>query len=120
MKSNLDGGPCRLFVYGSLAPGRPNEHVLAPLGGSWTPAIVRGRLVREGWGAALGYAGIVLDEDGDDVPGLVFTSASLAGDWERLDAFEGDGYERVLTTAVLGDGRKVEVFVYRVRSMAPE
>ena len=25
----------RLFVYGTLAPGRPNEHVLSEIGGSW-------------------------------------------------------------------------------------
>lgn len=25
----------RLFVYGSLGPGRPNEHVLAVIGGNW-------------------------------------------------------------------------------------
>jgi hypothetical protein len=25
-----------LAVYGTLAPGRPNHHVLAPLGGEWT------------------------------------------------------------------------------------
>jgi gamma-glutamylcyclotransferase (GGCT)/AIG2-like uncharacterized protein YtfP len=30
----------RLFVYGTLAPGRPNEHVLADLGGTWEPAYV--------------------------------------------------------------------------------
>jgi hypothetical protein len=30
-----------LFVYGTLAPGRPNE-VLEPLHGTWRAAMVRG------------------------------------------------------------------------------
>ena len=32
----------RLFVYGTLAPGRPNEHVLADVPGEWEPATVMG------------------------------------------------------------------------------
>ncbi|HSX59666.1 MAG TPA: gamma-glutamylcyclotransferase family protein [Tahibacter sp.] len=102
----------RLFVYGTLAPGRPNEHVLASVPGTWEPACVRGILLAEGWGAAVGYPGIVLDERGDDVNGFVFTSEALADHWARLDAFEGDGYRRVVTTARLADGRSVEAFVY--------
>jgi gamma-glutamylcyclotransferase (GGCT)/AIG2-like uncharacterized protein YtfP len=43
----------RLFVYGTLAPGRPNEHMLAEVDGEWETATVRGRLVPEGWGADL-------------------------------------------------------------------
>ncbi len=34
----------KLFVYGSLAPRRPNEHILSELGGSWEVARVRGIL----------------------------------------------------------------------------
>jgi len=44
----------RLFVYGTLAPGRPNEHILADVPGSWEPARVTGTLREEGWGAAMG------------------------------------------------------------------
>ena len=29
----------RLFVYGTLAPGRPNEHVLREIGGSFVNVI---------------------------------------------------------------------------------
>ncbi|GGA46931.1 gamma-glutamylcyclotransferase family protein [Dyella nitratireducens] len=104
----------RLFVYGTLAPGKPNEHVLAHLPGSWEPATVKGRLFQEGWGAAIGYPGIVLDEQGDEVPGLVFTSTELAAHWARLDEFEGDGYERVLTSVQLRDGTRVEAYIYRL------
>jgi gamma-glutamylcyclotransferase (GGCT)/AIG2-like uncharacterized protein YtfP len=43
-----------LFVYGTLAPGRPNEHVLADVPGTWKAAIVTGTLRQQGWGAGLG------------------------------------------------------------------
>ena len=102
----------RLFVYGTLAPGRPNEHILAPLSGTWEPATMRGTLIAEGWGAAAGYPGIVPDATCEPVPGFVFKSADLAQHWSRLDAFEGDGYERRVETATLANGDAVEVFVY--------
>jgi gamma-glutamylcyclotransferase (GGCT)/AIG2-like uncharacterized protein YtfP len=103
----------RLFVYGTLAPGRPNEHVLADLGGTWEPAYVTGTLWEHGWGAALGYPGIVLDERGTDrVDGLVFTAAALEQHWDRLDEFEGEGYRRVLTRATLDDGTVVDTDIY--------
>ena len=54
----------RLFVYGTLAPGRPNEHVLADVPGEWEAATVSGRLLHEGWGAAVGYPGITKRRDG--------------------------------------------------------
>ena len=104
----------RLFVYGTLALGRPNEHVLAEVPGAWKPATVRGTLLQEGWGAAAGYPGIVLDDDGAEVNGFVFASESLPDHWARLDEFEGEGYERVLTTATLGDGAAVEAYIYKL------
>ena len=45
----------RLFVYGSLAPGESNAHVLAGIDGTWEPATVTGTLHPEGWGATLGF-----------------------------------------------------------------
>jgi gamma-glutamylcyclotransferase (GGCT)/AIG2-like uncharacterized protein YtfP len=51
----------RLATYGTLAPGRVNHCELAGLQGSWRQGTVRGRLVAAGWGAKLGYAGLVLD-----------------------------------------------------------
>jgi gamma-glutamylcyclotransferase (GGCT)/AIG2-like uncharacterized protein YtfP len=104
----------RLFVYGTLAPGQPNEHVLAEVCGEWESATVTGKLFHEGWGAALGYPGIVLDELGEDVPGLLFSSESLPEHWARLDAFEGDGYERVLTLARRKDGSTVRAHIYKL------
>ena len=36
--------PNALFVYGTLAPGQVNAHVLAPLSGAWTEAQISGTL----------------------------------------------------------------------------
>jgi gamma-glutamylcyclotransferase (GGCT)/AIG2-like uncharacterized protein YtfP len=106
----------RLFVYGTLAPGRSNAHVLADVAGTWEPATVRGRLFPAGRGAAEEYVGIVLDEQGDDVRGLVFTSAQLPDHWARLDAFEGDDYVRVLVNARLENDSAVSACVYALSS----
>ncbi len=102
----------RLFVYGTLAPGRPNEHVLSAIGGSWDAASVTGSLRHEGWGATMGYPGIDLDEHGDEVQGFLFTSEKLSDHWAMLDAFEGKSYERVLTVAKLRGNRTVDTYIY--------
>lgn len=105
----------RLFVYGTLAPGKPNAHVMADIPGEWEPATVRGRLHPEGWGATLGYPAIVLDPNESEVRGLVFSSPELGDHWDRLDEFEGEGYERILTQATTPDGRVLDAFVYCLR-----
>lgn len=104
----------RLFVYGTLAPGRSNAHVLSGIPGTWEPAAVTGTLYAEAWGAAAGFPGLVPDSDGGEVPGLLFTSDALPAHWARLDAFEGEGYERVPTRAVRSDGTVVDAWVYRL------
>lgn len=107
--------PNHLFVYGSLAPGRPNAHVLAPLNGAWQPATVQGELRLQGWGARFGYPGLVLDATAGAVQGFLFSSAQLADFWRALDEFEGAEYLRELTTAQLEDGSSVEAWVYALR-----
>ena len=104
--------PQRLFVYGTLAPGRPNAHILADVPGKWEPATTTGTLFSEGWGAAAGYPGLILDEQGGIVPGFLFSSDVLADHWPRLDAFEGDGYVRVVTGVTRQDGTTVDACVY--------
>lgn len=105
----------RLFVYGTLGPGRPNEHVLGDIGGTWELAIVNGRLRQAGWGAKMGYPGIDLDERGDEIEGFLFNSNKLANHWAALDEFEGEAYERVLTKVTLKDGSKVDAYVYALK-----
>lgn len=104
----------RLFVYGTLAPGRPNAHVLADVDGSWELGSVRGHLHEQGWGAALGFPGIILGEDGPEVHGVVLTADSLAEHWDRLDDFEGEGYVRSLVAVRLDNGDQVQAQIYEI------
>lgn len=105
----------RLFIYGSLQPGGPNEHLLADLADEWEPAIVTGRLVDAGWGASMGYPGLVIDENGGEISGHILRSGRLSEVWAELDEFEGQEYERVQATATLADGRTETVQVYVLR-----
>jgi gamma-glutamylcyclotransferase (GGCT)/AIG2-like uncharacterized protein YtfP len=105
----------RLFVYGTLAPGRPNEHVLGKIEGSWQAASVTGTLRQEGWGAEMGYPGIDLDEQGDEIQGFLYSSEKLAGYWAQLDEFEGEAYERVSISVKLANNRIVDAFIYALR-----
>jgi gamma-glutamylcyclotransferase (GGCT)/AIG2-like uncharacterized protein YtfP len=65
---------------------------------------VRGRLVEAGWGAALGFPGLILDPLGSAVAVHLFESEDLPGHWARLDAFEGAGYRRAATQVYTADG----------------
>lgn len=89
--------------------------MLAEVPGTWEPATVRGTLLQEGWGAAVGYPGIVLDEHGGKVHGFIFSSEELSGHWAQLDEFEGDGYERVVALVELGDGTVVKAHIYALK-----
>ncbi len=106
----------RLFVYGSLQPGGPNEHVLTAIGGEWVPAVIKGNLVEAGWGATMGYPGLVLDKNGNDIHGYIFVSSNLSTMWAELDQFEGEEYERTVTYVTLLNGEQVQVHVYTLRA----
>ena len=105
--SASDGSSCRFAVYGTLAPGRPNHHQLSGLSGRWIEGTVRGRLIQEGWGADLGYPGIVVDPDGPEVGVQLFESPDLPDNWARLDEFEGLGYRRTVTVVGTAKGDRL-------------
>ena len=111
MADSKTSADTRLATYGTLAPGRPNDHQLADLNGHWRQGTVRGRLVEEGWGAKLGYPGLILDPSGHAVAVHLFESPDLPGHWRRLDAFEGAGYRRVVTRVRTADG-DLEAWIY--------
>ena len=105
-----------LFIYGTLGPGRPNEHILNDIGGSWQDATITGTLQQKGWGAEMGYPGIVLNNNTKDkVEGFIFSSENLIDNWTQLDEFEGDEYKRVLIKATLNDGTYVNAYIYALR-----
>lgn len=102
----------KLFVYGTLGPGRPNEHWLKRIGGTFEKASIRGKLFEEGWGATMGYPALVIDREAQEIQGHVFTSENLADHWMELDEFEGEGYERILTRVKLENEQVTDAYVY--------
>ena len=101
----------RLATYGTLAPGRVNNHELVELNGHWRTGTVRGNLLEDGWGADLGYPGLILDPTGPEIEVFVFESNDLPNHWDRLDAFEGEGYKRVPVIVHTIDG-DLEASIY--------
>jgi len=117
---SLPGPNHRLAVYGSLAPGRPNHHQMNGLSGRWIKGTVRGRLLQEGWGAELGYPGIVLDPGGPTVGVQLFESPDLSDHWSRLDEFEGPGYRRTVTAVSTAEGDlPASIYVLAVGRITP-
>ena len=102
----------RLFVYGTLAPGEVNAHVLEALVGEWQGASVRGSLHPQGWGQTHGFPALRLNAGAAALSGLVFQSADLPANWARLDEFEGSAYQRVETDALLTDGTLCNTCIY--------
>ena len=108
---------CRLVAYGTLAPGSPNHQQLNGLNGRWLGGRVRGALVQQGWGAALGYPALILDPDGPIVEVQIFESPDLPSHWPRLDDFEGAGYQRVTVPVETSAGRlEASIYVYKADS----
>jgi gamma-glutamylcyclotransferase (GGCT)/AIG2-like uncharacterized protein YtfP len=104
----LDFPSRRLAVYGSLAPGKKNHHVIAGMEGSWRNAVLRGSLLNQGWGAGEGFPGFLWDGANTPVTAQVFSSPDLPHYWLRLDEFEGEEYRRILAPAEVEDG-KIEI-----------
>ena len=102
----------RLFVYGTLAPGEENAHVLAHCRGDWKRASVTGRLVNTGWGAALGFPALQIDPEGERVAGWLLQSDDLPKSWSALDEFEGEAYRRSLVMVELESGETVAASAY--------
>ena len=109
----------RLAVYGSLAPGKSNQHVLARYTGTWTPGRVRGDLVNAGWGAAGGFPGLIPREDGPWVAVQVFESPALRDAWPELDDFEGDQYRRTIVPVYSAEHDTRVMFEANIYALAP-
>ena len=84
-----------LAVYGTLAPGESNHHVVAAIDGRWIEAAIRGRRFTARWRDTPGYPAFEPDPVGPIVPAKILVADELAEHWGRLDAFEGPGYRRI-------------------------
>ena len=104
----------KLFVYGTLGLGRPNEHILKKNGGSFEEASIVGILHNKGWRAAMGYPRLTIDAEGEKIEGFLFSSDNLNAHWSELDDFEGEAYKRVLTKVKLNDSTTVKAYVYTI------
>jgi gamma-glutamylcyclotransferase (GGCT)/AIG2-like uncharacterized protein YtfP len=101
---NSTGERFRVFVYGTLRRNGSNHFRME--GGSFLgEATVRGRLYKIDW-----YPGLVLDPQGDPIPGEIFEvgAEQLAAldEFEGVSAAENEGseYRRVETIAQLPGG----------------
>ena len=102
----------RLVVYGSLAPGQANGHILAPLGGYWNEVTFEGRLVDAGWGAAKGYPALVLNPADEVIEGHCITSMALPEVFDALDHFEGEEYVRLIHPYRTREGQRGIANIY--------
>jgi gamma-glutamylcyclotransferase (GGCT)/AIG2-like uncharacterized protein YtfP len=100
------GSGNRLVVYGSLAPGEANHHVVAGLQGSWRPCVITGTIDVHN-----GYRVFRWERDGERVDAQMLISSELPENWRRLDEFEGADYRRVVIPAEL-EGKRVLANVY--------
>ena len=108
-----------LAVYGTLAPGRSNHHVIAHLGGDWREGYVEGERSDHGWGATHGYPGLRWVPGDARVAVRLLASPALSEAWPEIDRFEGSDYRRVLAPVHVdtADGRRLIAVanVYEVR-----
>ena len=122
--------PNALFVYGTLAPGHINEHILAPLLGTWTDEQISGSLHDAGLGATYRCPGLRLENSTIDhmdlsrgncsvVNGLLFESNELRKIWARLDELEGQEYQPQLTIALVAGNKYCRCIVYELVDTSP-
>lgn len=99
-----------LFTYGSLMC----EDIMAAVAGAQfasTKAVLPGYrrfLVKDEQ-----YPGVIAAAAGT-VPGVVYHAITLEG-WARLDAFEGEYYERILVSVRSTDNTLAQVYCYVFR-----
>jgi gamma-glutamylcyclotransferase (GGCT)/AIG2-like uncharacterized protein YtfP len=112
----FDRPSTRLAIYGSLAPGEVNHWVIEDIGGTWSDGHVRGTVRMKGWGSHVGFPGMTWIPDSDErVPVKLLASEGLPEQWERIDAFEGGDYVRILVPVEIVDGAPVVANIYQLR-----
>ncbi|MEO1749118.1 MAG: gamma-glutamylcyclotransferase family protein [Pseudomonadota bacterium] len=106
----------RLATYGTLAPGRGNHHHVSDLAGRWWfTGSANGILYEEGWGSDQGCPGMVPSPEGEAIAVHILEASDLPAYWDRLDAFEGDEYQRVIVPVKLDGGETLDCSIYALR-----
>ena len=90
------GASHRLAIYGSLAPGEVNHHVIADLPGTWEDGIVTGVLQPSEAGDGSRFPALRWRAGGPPIAARLLVSDALPAHWGRIDAFEGTAYRRIL------------------------
>jgi gamma-glutamylcyclotransferase (GGCT)/AIG2-like uncharacterized protein YtfP len=106
----MNGGPARLFAYGTLMLPEVME-VVAGLRCAALPARLPGHRRRLLRGAV--YP-VLLPAAGETVAGVLWDGLDAAA-LARVDRFEGAIYERALCRVVLASGEEREAFAYVLR-----
>ena len=104
-----------LLVYGTLVPGESNYSMIKNIPGKWNTATCKGKIIIKDYSPWKGCPGAVLDGDEDLIKGYVLSSKELKFHWERLDAFEGKDYSRVITNATLSNGKVIKAHIYELK-----
>ncbi len=102
----------RLFVYGTLAPGKQNFHLVEAINGTWEAAYCFGRVFTQTKGAHVGLPCFELSTSGARVSGMMLSSTELPQYWKMLDTFEGELYHRQLVSVDRETGGSVKAYVY--------
>lgn len=89
-------------------------HMLEAIGGTWEKATIQGEYFKAGSIQGFDYPGIILRDSGETIEGYIFISDNLSNHWDKIDAYEGAFYRRVITQAELADGRTVDTYVYEL------
>ncbi len=114
----LFGTNSTLAVYGTLAPGRQNYHIVEPLGGDWTDGFIEGDLQQTGWGATLGYPAFRPRAGGPILKICILKSPLLPSGWKHVDEFEGPEYIRILVPAFYAEDEKLMAEERRIYTVA--
>lgn len=103
-----------LIIYGSLAPGETNHHIISHINGIWLKAFIKGKIIDNGWSTRTGYPEFQrIDDSSERVEVLAFISEDLEKYWDYIDEFEGtEQYKRVTISCELENGKVVDAFIY--------